>query len=410
MSGPNTADALRLHRLEAALDAAAPGGTKASDADPQVADVVEVVRAPGCVNLMGDHTEDNDGLILPVAIGLDTWLAYRRRRDGLVRLSFGPSSGGESSFWIDDASPDTRGRSVGRSDYVAGMAWSLREAGLPIRGLDGVVDSTLPSDVGLGFSASLELVAALALLGGARVLERPSLAALAQRAERDYVGADSGIMDQYAGAAGRAGRAIMLDCRSLESRYVALPHGLSVVVCDTGSRRSGNSPLLAERRAECGRAVALIAERTPHVASLRDLDEAMLRRHRRILPAALARRAEHVIAENQRVLRTAIALETCDLDELGRCYADSYRSLRTLYEVGSAAGDVMVEIALSVRGVIAARATDAGRGECTVNLVLDEAVPALQATVAREYPGRTGLDARVYPVPVVDAAGSVATD
>jgi galactokinase len=273
------------------------------------------------------------------------------------------------------------------------------------------VDPLVPTDAGLGSAAALELAVGLALLGDAHTLvDRPSLAALAQRAERDYVGTDGGIMDQYSAASGCAGRAILLDCRSLESRYVTLPRGLSVVVCDPGWRLDDWSALAAERRAECGRAVALIAERVPSVASLRDLDEATLHRQSYLLPAAVARRAQHVVAENERVIATAAALETGNLDALGRSFAASHQSQRTLYEVGSAAADAMVEIALSVRGVIAARMTEGERGGYTVNLVLDEAVPALQATMARRYTDGTGLNAHVYPVPVVDAAGFVATE
>ncbi|HEY5488017.1 MAG TPA: galactokinase [Candidatus Limnocylindrales bacterium] len=400
---PNPDDARRLRQLRSAMDAAYPEAPGAPTRG------IEVVRAPGCVNLMGDDTEYNDGFVLPVAVGLDTWLAYRRRPDGLVRV-VSAQDAAACSFWIDDVAPERRGRFGSWFQRVEGIAWSLREAGLAVHGLDGVVDSTVPADGCLGSSAALELAAALALLGGARALERPSLAALAQRAEHDYAGGDGGIMDQYASALGNAGRAILLDCRSLESRYVTLPHGLSLVVCDTGWRPSGRSALVAERRAECGRAVALIAERVPSIASLRDLDRATLRRQSHFLPDALVRRAEHVIAENERVLTTAGALETGDLDTLGRAFAASHESLRSLYEVGSPATDALIEIALSVRGVIAARMTDAGSGGWTVNLVLEEAVPALQATVAREYPARTGLDARVYPVAVVDAAGLVATE
>jgi galactokinase len=402
-ASPNRADLRRLRKLRAALDAAFP---ESLDAPSRT---VEVVRAPGCVNLMGDDTEHNDGFVLPAAIGLDTWLAYRRRRDGLVRVS-STQDAASCSFWIDGVSPESRGRFEPWSASVEGMAWSLREAGLPVRGVDGVVDSIVPPDAGLGSAAALELAVALALLGGAPDLERPALAALAQRAEHDYAGVNGGIVDQYAGALGRAGRAVLLDCRSLESRYVTLPHGLRLVVCDTGWRAAARSSLVAERRAECGRAVALIAERVPSVASLRDLDMASLRRQSHLLPGHLMRRAEHVIAENERVLTTAGALETGDLDVLCGAFAASHQSLRSLYEVGSPALDAMVEIALSVRGVIAARMTDAGSGGCTVNLVLEEAVPALQATVAREYAARTGLDASVYLVAVADAAGPVATD
>lgn len=399
----NRAHSRRLRRLLAALEAASPEPT---DTEPRG---VEVVRAPGCVNLMGDHTESNDGLVLPVAIGLDTWLAYRPRHDGHVRV-VSTQDAATSSFWIDDVSPEPRGRFETWPAYVEGMAWSLREAALSVHGLDGVVDQLVLTDAGLGSAAALELAAGLALLGDAHTLvDRPSLAALAQRAERDYVGTDGGIMYQYSAASGCAGQAILLDCRSLESRHVTLPRGLSVVVCDPGWRLDDWSTLAAERRAECGRAVALIAERVPSVASLRDLDEATLHRQSHLLPAAVARRAQHVVAENERVIATRAALETGDLDALGRSFAASHQSQRTLYEVGSPAADAMVEIALSVRGVIAARMTEGERGGYTVNLVLDEAVPALQATMARRYADRTGLNAHVYPVPVVDAAGFVAT-
>lgn len=400
----NRADSPRLCRLLLALNSAYP--ERPTSPSPQS---VEVVRAPGRVNLMGDHTEYNDGLVLPVAIELDTWLAYRRRVDGLVRLAsaqYGPTC----SFRIEDVSLEDRPQFGSWSGYVEGMAWSLREAGLRMQGLDGVVDSIVPRDAGLGSSAALELAVSLALLDGARALERPALAALAQRAERDFLGADGGIMDQYVGALGCAGRAIMLDCRSLESRYVTLPRGLSLVVCDTGWRDARRSEIVAERRSECGRAVALIAERVPSVASLRDLDEATLHRQRYLLPSTIALRAEHVVTENERVLATATALETGDLETLGRCFAASHRSLRSSYGVGSAAADAMVEIALSVRGVVAARMTDAGHGGCTVNLVLDEAVSALRAALAREYPARSGLDGRVYAVAVADAAGPLATE
>ncbi len=396
------ADERRLARVRAALGAAYP-----EPSDPVPA-AVEVVRAPGCVNLMGEHTDYNDGLVLPVAVGLETWLAYRRRRDGLVRLA-SIQGGSGCSFWIDDLAPERPDRAddcpVDWAKQVEGMAWSLREAGLAVRGIDGVVDAPSAPETGLGSSSALELATALALLGGGRGLERPSLAALAQRAEHDYVGGESGIMTPYAGALGAAGRAILLDCRSLESRYVTLPYGLSLVVCDSGRRAAGRSALLAERRSECGRAVALIAERVPSIASLRDLDRATLHRYSHLLPDTLARRAQHVVDENQRVLTTAGALETTDLEMLGLAFAASHESLRSLFGVGTPEADVLVEIALSVRGVIAARMTDAGSGGLTVNLVLDEAVPALQAAVAREYPARTGLDARVYPVAVVDGAG-----
>lgn len=372
------------------------------------AEAVHVVRAPGSVNLIGDHLDYNQGFVLSAAIGLDTWIAYRRRRDGLVQLVSRQSSA-SGSFWIGGLSPETRPSQRSWLDYAAGTAWSLREAALQVRGLDGVVDSTIPAWAEPSASAALELAAALALLGGGTVLAAPSLAALAQRAERDYVGLDGAIMSHLVSAGGRAGQAILLDCRSLDSRLVALPHGLTVVVCAVGLPPRDDAAILRARRAECGRAVLLLAERMPGLASLRDLDAAGLRRHRRLLSEALARRAEHVVSENARVLATAAALETGDLDALGRLYAESHQSARSHYEIGSPALDVMVAIARNVRGVVAARMAGAGMGGCTVNLVLDEAVPALAKAVESEFKPRTGLEARAFPVAIVDGAGLLAS-
>jgi galactokinase len=290
------------------------------------------------------------------------------------------------------------------------MAWSLHEAALPVPGFDGVFDSTIPPGAGLGWAAALELVSGLTLLARERLVSAPMLAALAQRAERDFLGVSGGIVDSFAAAAGRAGRAMLLDCRSLESRYVTMPAGVTVVVCDTCGDLGATAPAEAvflERRAECGRAVALLAQEIPSVASLRDLDTDTLRKNRHLLSEAVARRAEHVVAENERVVAAAAALGSGDLDEVGRLFAASHESLRTLYEVSSPALDAMVEIARSVPGVVAARMTGPGFGGCTVNLVRDAAVPALERAVAAEYPRRTGLTPRVYSVSTVAGAGPV---
>jgi galactokinase len=412
---------------------------------------VEIVRAPGRVNLIGDHTDYNEGFVLPAAIDLDTWIAFRRRQDGCVRV-VSRHSRENGSFWIDSLAPPhlpggrgdgaedcgvdaaeagavgavsaaraatgpaatgpaAAARPSGRwSDYVAGVAWSLREAALPIRGLDGVVDTTIPIGSGFAPAAALELASALALLGGAGVLAPSALAALAQRAERDYVGIDCGIVDQFASAAGREGRALLLDCRSLDTRYVALPYGIRVVLCDTGSRPNPRSPVGRIRRAECARAVTLLAERMPGLCSLRDLDAASLRRHQALLPENVAARALHVVSENARVLAAAAAMEAADLTELGRLFAESQASLRDHFEVSSPALDTMVDVARAIPGVVAARMTGAGSGCCTVNLVLADAVPALQAAVSREYDRMTGLRGRVYPVAIVDGAGPLVAD
>lgn len=422
-------DSERIERLTAALDEVY-GPATDSATDPAR---VEIVRAPGRVNLIGDHTEHSDGYVLPAAIELDTWIAFRRRGDGVVRV-VSRHSREVGSFRIDTVTPaapavtrvagagvataepagaaaaSAAAPSVSWSDYVAGTAWSLREAGLPIRGFDGVVDTRIPIGAGLASSAALELAAALALLDGGTILSAPSLAALAQRAERDFVGVDCGITGHLASAAGREDRALLIDCRSLDTRHVSLPFGIRVVICDTGSRREMRSSIHEIRRAECARAVALLSERMPGLCSIRDLNAASLRRYRARLPENVARRAEHVVSENARVMAAATALDTGNLDELGRLFAESHASLRDLYEVSSPALEAMVEVARAIPGVVATRMTGVGLGGCTVNLVLADAVPALQAAVSREYDSRTGLRGRVYPVAIVERAGPVATD
>jgi galactokinase len=423
-----TADRGRIEDLRAAFEVEyGPGGSKvgglpgnrAADsgsggvgwrARHSAASPVEIVRAPVAVTLMGDYTGYNDGLVLPAAIGLETWMAFRRRLDGRVRVA-SRGSRSAASFRIEALVPAQSGEIAGGevdpdawSDYVAATAWSLRESALPMLGFDGLVDTTVPPGDGFSQYAAVELASAVALLGHG-FATAAALAAMAQRGEREYLGLDCGIVDQLVSAAGREGRALMIDCRSLDIRYVPLPFGLRVVVCSTGSTAENGPQILEARRIECARAVALLAERMPGLSSLRDLDGSSLRRHRGRLPDNLARRAEHVVSENARVLATAAALEACDLDKLSRLFAVSHASMRDRYEVGSAAIEAMVDVATAIPGVVATRMT--GRGGGTVNLVLSDAVPALEAAVSREYGRRTGLVGRVYAVDVVNGAGSI---
>jgi galactokinase len=404
------ADQNRIERLAEAVARMFPD-TPAWGGDG-IRGALQIVRAPGRVNLLGNETDYDEGLVLTAAIDMDVWLAYRRRSDGEVAMA-SLRGGDRGSFRIDRVAPQLLPRGARPAagtatwlDYVAGTAWSLREAGLPVRGFDGVVHGLIPESAGLGSAAALELAAAHALLGDETIAAAASLAAIAQRAEREYVGVDGGIVDQLASAAGREGRALLVDCRSLDVRHVTMPYGLRVVVCDTGWRPDGGA-LLDERRAECARAVALLSEKMPGLCSLRDLDDRSLKRHRRHLQATLARRAEHVVCENARVMAAVPALHAGDLDTLGLLFAESHSSLRRLFGVGSAALDAMVEVAGAVPGVVAARMMGGGLAGWTVNLVLDEAVPRLEAAVRNIYGPRTGLDGRAYPLAVVDGAGPV---
>jgi galactokinase len=231
------------------------------------------------------------------------------------------------------------------------------------------------------------------------------LAQLAQRAENEHVGVKSGLMDQFASSLGRAGSAMLLDCRSLEHRSVSMPlEAHALVVCDTGSpRRLGSSGYNA-RRAQCEQAVSVIAAEVPDVRSLRDVDMALLDRFRDRLDEETVRRCEHVIRENERVVATVDALEAGDVSSVARLFAESHASLRDLYEVSSRELDALVELAGSVPGT-AARMTGAGFGGCTVNLVPRDGLATFREAVESGYRERTGLEGRVFEVEAADGAG-----
>jgi galactokinase len=365
---------------------------------------VQLVRAPGRVNLIGEHTDYNEGLVLPAAIDREIWIAFEpwdRQEVELTSAGFGETR----SFSFEGLSPETRGA---RSwiDYVAATAWAMRDAGLPIRGFRGVMDSTVPIGSGLSSSAALEMASSWALaVPGAPRPDAGAMAAIAQRGENRYVGVNCGIMDQFASAAGRAGHALLIDCRVNRFKTAPIPEGLSLVVCETGSMRKLEASAYNIRRSECELGVKLIAEREPGVKALRDVDEAMLQRNRDRLPEVVGRRCEHVVREDARVMNTVSALRDGDLDALGRLFAASHASLRDLYEVSSAELDAMVDIAVAVPGVVASRMTGAGFGGCTVNLVEQGAEEALRDAVLAQYQKRTGLEPSVYIVAAVDGAG-----
>ena len=362
---------------------------------------IRVVRAPGRVNLIGEHTDYNDGFVLPAAIDLEIRIAYLPSDDDRVELTR-----------LDDGSRDGFRLRAGRAregtwlDYVAGTAWSLAETGAPLKGLRGVVASTLPPNAGLSSSAAIELASAWAMLDDvAADVEPLALARLCQHAENAYVGVMSGLMDQFAEACGVAGAAVLLDCRSLEWRPVPLPDDIRLVVLHTGSKRHLDGSEYNLRRSQCEAAVAAIALDDPAVTSLRDVTPFHLSAARTRMDPVAYKRAEHVLTENQRVAETVAALEAGDIAEVGVAFAASHASLRDRFEVVSPELDAMVEIATSVPGVVAARMTGAGFGGCTVNLVRPEAIDALRTVVERDYPARTGLQPMVLPVQAVAGAG-----
>ncbi len=365
---------------------------------------IRVVHAPGRVNLIGEHTDYNEGFVLPAAIDLGISIALIPSNDRRVELTLRDT--GERDGFDLDATGERRGRWI---DYVAGTAWALAQTGLATRGFRGLLNSDLPSGAGLSSSAAIEMASAWALSGGERpAIDTMRLAQTAQRAENAYVGVNSGLMDQFAVAFGVADHALLLDCRSLEHRAVPLPAGTSLVICHSGSPRKLAASEYNTRRAECERAVTGLRALDPSIRALRDVTEALLAAGADRLDAQAYKRADHIVHENERVLATIEALHAGDLDAVGRAFAASHASLRDRFEVSSPALDALVEIASAVPGVIGARLTGAGFGGCTVNLVHDEAVDALREAVFATYSARTGLVPKVIPVRAADGARRVA--
>src|SRR3954468_13701659 len=368
-------------------------------------DDVRVVHAPGRVKLIGEHTDYNLGFVLPVAIGLGISVALLPNDEGLVRLTLA-ETGETAEFQV--ANPGAK--SGHWSDYVRGIAWAMNEAGLGPRGFDGLLASDLPQGAGLSSSAAISVVSSWALAGGeAPPVEPMSLVHVVRRSENGYIGLNNGIMDQFASIFGRAGHALLLDCRVEHHHAIPLiDPDLALVACHSGSPRKLESSAYNERRAQGDAATAEIAKSEPWVTSLRDVTPAMLDQARPRLDPVVAARAEHVVHENQRVIDAVAALESGDLPTVGRLFAESQASMRDLFGISSPELDALVEIATGVPGVIGARLTGAGFGGCTINLVHRDAVAALRGGVMRDYPPRTGLTPRVFEVQAADGARRLA--
>jgi galactokinase len=367
-------------------------------------EAIRVVRAPGRVNLIGEHTDYNDGLVLPAAIDREIRLAYLPTDDRRVEMTR-----------LDDGAPhgfdlDVPYAATGTwIDYASATAAALVEAGLEIGGFRAVVVSDLPENAGLSSSAAIELAVAWALLGDTAVdLDRLTLARICQRAENAFVGVQCGLMDQFSVSCAQAGVALLLDCRSLDWRPVALPADVDLVVCHTGSQRRLEGSEYNLRREQCEAAVAGLVLLDPTIRSLRDVTPELLARGAATLDPVVARRAAHIVAENERVDAVVAAFEAGDLDAVGEAFRAGHASLRDLYEVSSPELDALVEIAGAVPGVVAARMTGGGFGGCTVNLVRPDAVERFRSAILGEYPSRTGLQPMVIPVAAADGVGRIA--
>lgn len=353
-----------------------------------------VVFAPGRVNLIGEHTDYNDGFVLPMAVDRGIALAFAPRTDDLLRVHSADVSQTRHVRLLElrhrvSVNPGKRGQRGGWFGYVAGVAWAMFGAGMEIRGADIALSGDLPIGAGLSSSAALEIGTARALAAASELDWEPRAAALlAQRAEREFAGVACGIMDQLAVAAARDKNALFIDCRSLDTRDVPLPDDMSVVIFDSGIKRDLASSAYNERRAACERAVEAIRMTYPQVIALRDADISMLEEARPALGGEDYRRARHVIEENPRPAAMSAALASGDLAAAGRAMQDSHASLRDLFGVSTPELDALVDSAVSQPGCYGARLTGAGFGGCVVAIADHTAVEQLIASVAEEYRAR----------------------
>jgi galactokinase len=345
-----------------------------------------VVHAPGRVNLLGEHTDYNEGFVLPMALHLGAWIALRPRADDRVVLR---------SLDFDEEREFDLGRlhrGQGWIEYVKGTAWAFQEAGAPLRGWDGVVTGEVPIGAGLASSAALEVAAARAFAAVAGLPWEPVTAArLAQRAENGWVGVQCGIMDQLVIAAGREGHALLIDCRHLTTRPIPLPQGTVVAVLDTSTRRGLVDSTYNERRARCEEATRRLG-----VRALRDVMPEDLERKEEMLTADLRPLARHVVTENARTLAAAEAMTKGDASTVGVLMGQSHISLRDDFGVSSPALDAIVAAAQAVPGCFGARMTGAGLAGCAVALVDARSADAFQTRVADDYRAVTGVIAAVY--------------
>jgi galactokinase len=365
-----------------------------------------ISSAPGRVNLIGEHTDYNDGFVLPCAIAFRTYVAVHAREDNKLIMCSEEFTG---QFEFDVNALPVAHQGIW-CDYPVGVAVALRNKGFPLRGANVMVQGEVPLGAGLSSSAALEVASALAFLGlSGGSLPLPQVAQLCQRAENEFVGARVGIMDQFVACLGKAGHALMLDCRSLAYQFVPIPPGVSIVICNTMVRHKLAGGEYNVRRAECEEGVRLLAKRIPGIAALRDVSVAQLEKYRAGLPEKIYQRCEHVVWENQRVLESSKALVTGDLSAVGEYMAASHRSLRDLYQVSCFELDSMVESAQGLPGFFGGRMTGGGFGGCTVNLVNTPDAQAFAERIASRYQERTGIHPDVFVSAASDGA-SVTTN
>ena len=378
-----------------------------------------VYQAPARVNLIGEHTDYNDGFVMPAAIGFSTEVAIAPRSDR--KLVIQSENYSEQIEFDLDHLPTARAGHW--SDYAVGVAIMIERSGKKLSGTNMLIDGDVPQGAGLSSSASLEVAVGYAMLDltdcandhplvdqtniDRTNIDRTTLALLCQRAENEFVGARCGIMDQFVVSHGRRGNALLLDCRSLGYRLLPVPDGVSLAICNTMVKHSIAKGEYNQRRAECEAGVRVLSKYLPNVHALRDVTPEDLEKYGHELSDVVLRRCRHVVSEDARVLQAAAALDRGDLPDFGRLMLESHRSLRDDFEVSCAELDIMVELAEKAEGVYGSRMTGGGFGGCTITLIKDESVEAFRRIIQQGYERLTGRQPEIYICTAADGVGRV---
>jgi galactokinase len=365
-----------------------------------------IYRAPGRVNLIGEHTDYNDGFAMPAAIEFYCWVAASAREDRrLIIYSEEFSAAAEADLSSGALQP-----SKTWSDYPVGVALQLEQAGFRVRGANLLIESEVPIGAGLSSSAAIEVATALALAEQSGSSPgRVQLAQLCRRAENEFVGARVGIMDQFVSLHGQKDHALMLDCRTLSFEPLLIPDSVKLVISNTMVKHELASSEYNRRRADCEEAVRRLAAVLPGIRALRDVSLEQLQQHRATLPEVIYKRALHIVTENARVLDSAEALRTGDIVRFGKRMAESHCSLRDVYEVSCRELDLMVDLAYQQKGVYGARMTGGGFGGATINLVDARHAGEFKEKMAKSYQRETGLVPQIYICKPAEGAGPFAS-
>jgi len=373
---------------------------RVKQSDPSLNEV-QRFRAPARINIIGEHTDYNDGLVFPTTTALFTSIAARPRPDRIVRIE-SREMRNVQSFDLDDIEP---AKNPGWIDYAKGVAAELEAEGIHLQGADLEIESEIPLGGGLSSSASFELAVAMALLRVAdRSLPGPSLATICQRAEIRYAGVNCGIMDQYTVACCKRGHAMLLDCRSLDVEQVAIPASAGMLIIDSGVKHRLSDSGYNRRSDECAEAVNILSQDAPKFAALRDLSMEMLETQKDRLGDLLYRRCRHVVSENQRVRDAYAALQSGDLVKLGKLISVSHVSLRDDFEVSCDEVDQLVAIVDECTGVLGSRMVGAGFGGCVLSLIESGKVDEAARQIRQKYKEATGDDPWTHIVQAAEPA------